>query len=245
MTKLALAHLTFEFKKLIRIPAFWVPAVLFPTMLFSFFGVSAAENPERAPYVMASFSIYAIVGVVFYQFSATIAQERDSAFDRWARTLAGASAPSIFARVVTAVIFGIAAVGLVIATAHVLTTPDITVIQILKLFAVCALAAVPASLMAVTLGYLVSSRAAIATANLIFLPLAYLGGLWIPPAGLPETINTLSNYTPTRHMAELAWHVMADAPMPKESLTALALFTLLFGATAYLAARRDSARRFA
>ncbi len=245
MTRTILAHMTFEMKKLIRIPAFWVPAVLFPSMLFSFFGVSGAEDSTRARYIMASFAIYAIVGVVFYQFSATIAQERESAFDRWTRTLAGAALPSILARVFTAMLFGVSAVGLVLAIAHILTTPGISAMQLAKLVGVCTLSAIPAALMAITLGYLASSRSAVAIANLIFLPLSYLGGLWIPPMALPSAINTISAYTPTRHMGELAWHVMADAELPRESLMALAGFTVLFALTATLAARRDHAQRFA
>ncbi len=244
MTKLLNAHIIFEFKKLIRIPAFWVPAVLFPTMLFSFFGVSAAEDSFRARYVMASFAIYAVVGVVFYQFSASIAQERESAFDRWARTLANAGLPSVVARLATAVFFGSCAVGLVLIAAHLFTLPGTAFGEVARLIGVCILSAIPAALMAVTLGYVASSRAAVALANLIFLPLAYLGGLWIPPMQFPATIETISTYTPTRHMAELAWHAVSGASLPVESLLAIGAYTLLFGATATLAAARDRAKRF-
>ena len=45
-------------------------------------------------------------------------------------------------------------------------------------------------------------------------------------------------------MAELAWHVVAGAELPTQSLAAVAGFTLLFAGTAWLAAKRDAMRRF-
>ncbi len=61
---------------------------------------------------------------------------------------------------------------------------------------------------------------------------------------MPDTINTISKFTPTRHMGELAWHVIAQADMPIENLIGLAVFTLVFGLTAWGAIASDTRRRF-
>ncbi len=239
-----ITHFLLAAKLLLRMPGYWVPAVIFPSMLFSFFGVSSADDPTRSAYAMASFCIYAIVGVTFYQFGAGIAQQRETAFDVWSRTLPGSRWPSLMAKLVTASLFGLVSVASVIAVAFTLSSPAVSGLQLAQLVGVCAVAAIPASLMGITLGYLASSRTAVAIANMVFLPLAYLGGLWVPPGRLPDVIDTISQYTPTRHMGELAWHVIAKASIPTESLIAIAAFTALFGVTAWLGVKTDTKRRF-
>jgi len=238
------AHFLFRFRQLVRQPGFWVPAVLFPAMLFSFFGVSLATDVTRATFAMASFAIYAVAGVAFYQFGAGIAQERETPFDAWTRLLPGGGVPSVAARMATAGVFALVAVLLVIAAAYLLSAPDADAARLLALLGVCAFAALPASLMGITLGYLASGRAAVALANLIYLPLAYLGGLWVPPRSLPATIDAISQFTPTRHMGELAWHAIAGQDLPANSLYAVAGFTALFALTTFWAMARDTARRF-
>lgn len=239
------AHLVFQFKRLIRLPGFWAPAVLFPAMLFSFFGVSAKDDPQRAALAMASFCVYAAVGVGFYQFGAGIAQDRESAFSTWTRTLPGANLPSLISSIAAAAVFSLAAVLLVIGAAHLFTDPAADMAAHLRLLGVCILIAIPAALMGVTLGNLASARAAVAVANLIFLPLAYLGGLWVPPQALPATIDKISQWTPTRHMGELAWHAVLGEALPAQSIAMMLGFTALFAFTAWAAAARDSKRRFA
>ncbi len=115
--KQVLAHFVLQARVLLRLPGYWVPAVIFPAMLFSFFGVSSAGDPQRSAFAMASFCIYAIAGVAFYQFGAGIAQERETPFDVWSRTLPGSRLPSLIAKIATASLFGLAAVGMVIAAA--------------------------------------------------------------------------------------------------------------------------------
>ncbi len=239
-----LAHFMLQAKLLVRMPGYWVPTLVFPAMLFSFFGASAAGDTQRSAYTMASFCIYAIAGVAFYQFGAGLAQDRETPFDSWSRTLPGSTLPAIAARVACAGLFGVAAVGLVIVAAQLLAPPNLSAGSFARLLAVCGLNAIPAAFMGITLGYLASARVAVALANLIYLPLAYVGGLWVPPQALPPTINAISQWTPTRHMAELAWHVVAGAELPMRSLAAVAAFTLLFAGTAWLAAKRDARRRF-
>ena len=67
------AELALVLRVLLRQPGFWVPTVLFPAMLYSFFGAGLAGQGPAAAYAMASFAVYAVLGVGFYQFGVTVA----------------------------------------------------------------------------------------------------------------------------------------------------------------------------
>lgn len=189
---------------LFRQPGFWIPTVLFPAMLYAFFGAQSGGGLWAAN-AMASFCVYAVLGVGFFQFGVSVAQDRESAFALWQSSLPGSLAASSMARVVGTLVFVTIAVALVIATALVMTEVSFTLLALARLALVCAMAAVTAIFMGIALGSFASARAAVPLANLVYLPLAYLGGLWVPPQFMPQTINAISQWTPTRAMGELSW----------------------------------------
>ena len=245
MTSLFRANLILTFRSLIRLPSFWVPTILFPAMLYAFFGAHNAGEGGQAVYAAASFAVYAVLGVAFFQFGVSIAEDRQSAFAVWQRSLPGGPAPLWVARLCAALVFSTAAVLLVLATAYVVAGLSLDLQLQLRLLAVCLLLAVPATFMGTALGYLTSGHSAVAIANLVFLPQAYLGGLWVPPQSLPAQIETLSHWMPTRHMGEAAWAAVDARPVPAASLLALAAFTAGFIALTWVAYHRDRRQRFA
>ena len=105
------AELRLTLRILFRQPGFWVPTVLFPAMLYSFFGANGAGSGQMGAFAMASFAIYAVVGVGFYQFGVTVAQDRENPFTVWQRTLPGHAAAPWIARIVASLIFVLIAVA--------------------------------------------------------------------------------------------------------------------------------------
>ena len=106
------------------------------------------------------------------------------------------------------------------------------------LLAALVLGAVPHGLLGIALANRVSAKAALPIANLVYLLLAFLGGLWMPPEVLPDWARAISPWLPTRHWAELVWAAASHAPWPRTSLFALLLYTLFFGLLAVRSGRR-------
>lgn len=216
---------------LFRQPAFWVPTVLFPAMLYAFFGAQSGGGSWAAN-AMASFAVYAVLGVGFFQFGVSVAQDKESPFAVWQRSLPGHAASRWIARMLTSlVVFFVIAVALLMADIHLAATTWA------RLALVCLLATLPATLMGIALGSVCSARAAVPIANLIFLPLSYLGGLWVPPMFMPAPIAAISVWTPTRAMGELGWAAINDAPWDMRHIAILAGWSLL-AVVVILVARR-------
>ncbi|MFK7753297.1 MAG: ABC transporter permease [Sedimentitalea sp.] len=198
------AEITLTLKTLFRQPGFWIPTVLFPAMLYGFFGAQSGGGIWAAN-AMASFAVYAVLGVGFFQFGVSVAQDRESPFATWQRSLPGAAVQQWIARILASLIFVVIAVLLVVVLALVMTDIQLGAPAWARLGLVCLMSVVTATLMGIALGSVCSARAAVPFANLVYLPLAYLGGLWVPPIAMPGVINAISQWTPTRAMGELSW----------------------------------------
>ena len=236
MTRHLSAEITLTLRILFRQPGFWIPTVLFPAMLYAFFGANSGGGAWAAN-AMASFAVYAVLGVGFFQFGVSVAQDRASPFATWQRSLPGSMMPQWIARIAAALLFVTLAVALVIALAHLMTDLDLPARAWVRLAAVSSLATVTATLMGIALGSVASARAAVPLANLIYLPLAYLGGLWVPPMAMPATINAISEWTPTRAMGELAWAAIEGRAWSRQDLGLLAAWTLAAAAITVLTTR--------
>ena len=65
------------------------------------------------------------------------------------------------------------------------------------------------------LGTLVGGRGAPALINLVYLPMAFLSGLWVPLTMLPAMLQTLAPAWPAYHLAQVAQKVVGlDAGRP-------------------------------
>lgn len=219
---------------LLRQPGFWVPTVLFPAMLYAFFGAQSGGGSWAAN-AMASFAVYAVLGVGFFQFGVSVAQDRESAFATWKRCLPGHQANQWIARIIASMLFVALAVCLVIVVAQLMTDIELSTKAWGRLGLVCLAATIPATVMGIALGSVSSARAAVPIANLIFLPLAYLGGLWMPPMLMPAPIAAISEWTPTRAMGELGWAAINGTEWEPRHIFLLLGWTLIASAVIFVA----------
>jgi ABC-2 type transport system permease protein len=105
-------------------------------------------------------------------------------------------------------------------------------------------AGVPLFAIGITIGYSLSTNAALAVAQLLLLPLAFGGGLFLPPETFPGWLNAISTWLPTRAGRDLVVTATTGADLPGTTLLVLAGWSLLAGSLAVWAYRRDEGRRF-
>jgi ABC-2 type transport system permease protein len=226
--RLALLHARWQTVELARYPAYVVPTLLLPTVFFLFFVPSMGGQATGR---MVTFAGFAVIGVAFFQFGVGIALERASAWEVYLRTLPIGPGARLAARLLSASVFACAAAGLVLVAAAVTTDASLTTSRWLALFPALLLATAPFALLGIALGYWAPPRGALPIANLLYLGLAYAGGLWLRPRDLPHPVAALSPYLPTRALAD-ALVGLAGGSMRERSWLLLAGFAALFGAIA-------------
>jgi ABC-2 type transport system permease protein len=236
------AHVRASTLQLVRYPSFSVPTVLFPTIFFLFFAAGRVAGPQAGLYV-ASFVGFGILGVAFFQFGVGTAIERTSPWELYLRTLPLPVRVRFGARVVSALLFAVAA-SVLVSVVAVLTTPvALSPVRWAMLGATALVASVPFALLGIALGYWVSPRGALPLANLLYLSLSFAGGLWTGRA-LPHAIAVVSPALPTRQFAELLWAAAAGTPSPGGAWLVLGAYALVFGAFAWLGYLRDEGEKF-
>jgi ABC-2 type transport system permease protein len=240
--RLSLLHAWMSTVELLRYPSFSVPTLALPALFFAFFGLPRAHG--RAEVLLASFAAYAALSVAFFQFGVGIATDRVRPWESFVRTLPVGPLSRLGGRVLSAGAFATAAVGIVVAVAVPVTHPHLAAAQWSRLVLALAAGGVPFTLLGVALGYWVPPKSALPVANILYLGLSYVGGLWTGPTGLPHAIERAGQVLPTREWGEVLWEAALGLPWHRGPWLALLGYSAGFAALAVWGYRRDEGQRY-
>jgi ABC-2 type transport system permease protein len=115
--RIALAHFKDQTLQHLRAPGYLLPTLAMPG-LFYFLFEGQDTDVELVTFLMASFAMWAILGVAFFQFGVGIAAERTTPWERFLRTLPLSAGQRLGGRVLSAALFAAVAAAMVIVEAH-------------------------------------------------------------------------------------------------------------------------------
>ena len=237
-------HLRVALLEILRSPAFLVPTALFPTMLFLFFGVASADTWRAANFIMASFAVFGVMGVCFYQFGVGIAEDRMSPWEDYLHTLPVTVVQRFTARIMAAMVVALTTLLLLFLTAAVTTPIQMSAMRFAGLIAALAVTGIPFALFGVALGYWLPVKAAVPLANLIYLPLSFAGGIWLPPDQLPPAVEAVSVWLPSRMAGEICWAAVLDGGWKLWDFAGLALYSAVAFVVGIWGYRRNERRAY-
>jgi ABC-2 type transport system permease protein len=238
------AHFKIRFLELVRHPSYVVTSLVFPSMFFWFFGVPNATDPYRAQILMASFSCFAFLGVVLFQFSVSLAQERTSPWNGFVRIMPVSTWTVFLSQLLMTVLFAALAVGAVILVAHITVPVELPNDRWVPLIGNLFLGGLPFAALGLLLGMVCSPKTAVPVANLVYLPLSFAGGLWLPPNALPAPVQKISDYLPTRMYAELVWSGVKGEAVKNWNSFGLLIFLAVFIFLSVFFYYRDTDQRY-
>jgi len=230
-----------EAMRMLREPAFCLPVIGFPVLFYLLFGVVLDKGTGGAAhYLLATYGVFGVIGAGLFGFGVTIAVDREKGLLRLKRALPVPAGAILLAKMAMAMLFA-AIISLVLAViaasvAGVVLEPS----QWIRLFVINVLGVLPFCAIGLFVGSMVGGSAAPALLNMLYLPMAFLSGLWLPLTLLPGILSTLAPAWPAYHLGQLALKVVGfDAGQPIwMHVAVLAGITALFFA---LAQRRLSA----
>ena len=228
---------------LAREPAYTLPTLLFPVMFYAFFGLLMV--PGHSLLLLCTFGTFGVIGAALFSFGVGIATERAQG---WLKLLRASPAPVhavIAGKAFGAVLFALIIIGLMGMLAGIFGGVAIPAATWLALAAVLAAGTVPFSLMGLTMGLRLAPNSAPAVINLLFLPMVFLSGLWVPVTQFPAWLQGLATWLPPYHLAEIALHV-SGAKIADWAWSAfiLCVYSLAFAALTAAGWRRlDGIRR--
>lgn len=205
-----------ECLRMLREPMFVVPTLLFPALFYGLFGVLLNRgNAGAAQYLLASYGVFGVIGAAMFGFGVTIAMDRQRGLLRLKRVWPVPPGAPLLAKMAMAMAFALAVSLIVGLIARFGADVQLGASQWALLALVDVLGALPFCAIGLYFGTLVSGNAAPAVLNLLYLPMAFLSGLWLPLAMLPDMIGKLAPAWPAYHLAQLALKVVGhDAGAP-------------------------------
>lgn len=245
--RLTVLHYRYLFLETIRVPIAVVSTTVFPALSLMFFVIpqgDLASDPVIASAAAAQLSVFAIMSVCLFSFGAGIAEDRATPWDPYLRTLPAGPGPRLVGRLLNGLTF--AAMGLVplLVLAASLTEATLPVSRIVPALLAWIAAGLPFLGLGLAIGYRLSSKAALAVANVLLLPMAFGGGLFLPPELFPGWLDTASTFLPSRAGRDLLVGTVTGDAIPLLSIVVLLAWTVLAIGLAVLAYRRDEGQRF-
>lgn len=228
----------------LRQPTYVVTTLLFPSMFFLFFGVPNARDPDSSALLTGSFACFGVLGVVLFQMTVGISQERSSFWNQYQRTWPLHPLTFLMSRLIAGLFLAGLTVALVVITSKMTTELEFHGTQYVWFFLTVILGGIPFASLGIFLGTLTTPRSAVPVANLFYLPLSFAGGLWIPPNALAEKVQELSKYLPTRSYGEIVWALVNHNPLEQKWIWIHLGYSMVFLALAVWSYRRDEGARF-
>lgn len=203
--KITFVYYMFYLRQLLRQPSYVLSTLVFPSLFFLFFARPNIQDPAGALLLMGSFASFAIIGVMIFQFGVEVSVERSSSWWVYQSTLPVSPGLQWLARGAVSLTFALVSALVVVGTVRATTDVVLSSKVVAATLAALVLGSIPFGFLGLVVGFTFSGRSALPAANLIYIVLSFLGGLWVPPAGMNEKLQEVSKWMPTRHFAEWVW----------------------------------------
>ena len=231
----------YEFLRVLRTPAFAVPTLLFPPMFYLLFGlILNRDSANAAHYLFATYSVFGVMAPGLFGFGVAVAIERERGWLALKRVAPMPPGAYLLAKMVMAAVFALLIYLVLALMAHFLGGVRLAAGQWLLLGAIAVLGVLPFCALGLLIGSRVNASAAPAIINFIYLPMAFLSGLWMPLSLLPKFFGQIAPLWPPYHLSQLALATIArgdgSAVLPH------VVFTMAFTAVCFTIARRWLAR---
>lgn len=227
----ALAQVRAELTGYRRNPFFVLLSAVLPIFFFAIFGLTEGTAKLNANFtvtalIMGNMAAYSVSNFLVLNIGIGQASQRSQKLDLlqratplppWIAITANAVGGLLIATLVVIVLFLFAAAA---GGVH------LSLLVYLNLLWRALLGAIPMLGLGLAIGYGFTGNVAPAVANLIYLPMSFLGGIFIPISIYPAWLQDIARVLPTYHYAQL---VAGAVEAAKESLGTSLLWLLVWG----------------
>jgi ABC-2 type transport system permease protein len=245
--RLVWLHLKFQLLETVRIPIAVVGNMVFPALALAFFVVpqsAVAQDPFLSTTAVASLAVFAVMSASLFSHGLGVSEDRQLPFDPFVRTLPAGPWPRMAGRVGTGTVMSLLALVPLVVVGWVFTAVTVTTGQLLGGLGMVLLVGVPFVLLGLAVGYSLPAKAAIAVVQVLVFPLAFAGGLFLPPVMFPAWLDAVSRFTPSRAGRDLVVETVTGVSAYDGAWFVLLGWTVVFAVLAAWAYRRDEGRRF-
>jgi len=234
----------YEFLKLLRNRSFSLAVIGFPIMFYLLFGVSNrgsnGSGIHMARYLLGGYGCFGLIGAALFGIGVGLAGERAAGWLEVKRASPMPPAAYLFAKCMGAIVFGLIIVAALTVLAVTMGGVSLTAVELAKMLGMSIVGSISFASMGFLLALLVPANAAPGIVNVIYLPMSFMSGLWMPIQYLPHWLQRIAPALPTYHLAQLMLRIFgyADNTSVVSHWFGLAGFTMVMLGTSWLVFNR-------
>ncbi len=235
----------YEFIRLLRTRSFALSVIGFPVVFYIFFGIILNRgehigNVSVAKYMLASYAVFGMVGAALFGIGVGLAGELAAGWLDLKRASPMPPLAYVLAKCCSAMAFGILIVSVLTVIGITAGHVSLSLVEFARMIGLTIVGVIPFACMGMALALFVPFTSAPGIANMIYLPMSFCGGLWLPIMMLPHFLQKIAVVLPTYHLAQLMLGVFgfASAGTTTSHWYGLLGFTLLMLGLATFAKRR-------
>ena len=240
-----LAYVRFETVRTVRNPGFLVLVTIVPIALYlvGVRGVSAGERIGGVPasvWYLASSAALGAIGAAISGSGARLAAERSSGWDRQLRVTPLTEANWLVGRILSSLLVIIPVVVFVAILAITVGEVRLEAGQWLGLTATLVIGSIPIALIGLIVGLAFREESAQAAQAVVFVLLAFLGGVFAQSVTPPGALRIIVQASPSYHLVVLARCAVGGEGNVAGSILALVIITVIVGSATIVLYRRSS-----
>lgn len=243
--RIFLREARYEFLRLFRTRSFVLSIIGFPVVFYIFFGLIMNRGEHIgsvsvAKYMLAGYTVFGMVGAALFGIGVGLSSELAAGWLELKRASPMPPLAYLLAKCCSAIAFGVIIVSILTLLGINIGHVSLTLPEYARMIALTIVGVVPFACMGMALALFVPFSSAPGIANMIYLPMSFCGGLWVPIMFLPHFLQRLATFLPTYHLAQLMLNTFgyASAGTISSHWFGLLGFTLIMLGTAVIAFRR-------
>jgi len=195
-----------ECLRYLRNPGFLLPTLLFPSVFYLMFGVflGRANGPDAPLYLLASYGTFGVMAPGLFGFGVSLALERDTGLLTLKRALPMPPGAYLLGKMCMALLVVAMVSVIMLCLAVFLGGVHLTPSRIATFFVLEVLGVLPFAALGLFIATLVKGQGAPGVVNLVYLPMAFLSGLWFPLSIMPSFLQAIAPLWPAYHLNRLA-----------------------------------------
>jgi len=241
----------YEFLRSLRLRAYTFSVIGFPVMFYVLFGLlmnrdGSVGGWHAATYLLATYGTFAAMGAALFGTAGALAAERGLG---WLQVKRASPMPPLayfVAKIVKSMIFSGAIALILFGLGVAFGGVSMPLTNALELFVILIAGSLPFCAMGLALGFFLGPNSAPAVINMIYLPLSFCSGLWIPFMFLPHFVQKIAVYLPPYHLAQLALNTVGAGEHGSSGLhwDVLVGFTLICLGIAFFGERHTEGKTY-
>ena len=199
----------YEFLKNLRLRVYTASVISFPLMFYVLFGLvlnakEAIAGVGIPTYMIATYGTFGVIGASLFGTASGLAADRGLG---WLQVKRASPMPPFAyfgAKIIQSMIFSAIVVSLLLMLGISFGGVRMPLTETARLLGTLVAGSLPFSAMGLAIGYFVGPNSAPAAINLIYLPMSFCSGLWVPYMFLPKFVRQVALALPPYHLSQLA-----------------------------------------